>query len=115
MVTVFVYGTLKQGFEAHDLLGDSAKFLGPAVTHERYHLYCQGHFPGMVIDEEASGGVHGELYEVTEETIPWLDRYEAVDSGLFCRAEIELADGNTALAYLYCRQPGTKVESGVWE
>lgn len=111
----FVYGTLKNGFLAHDLLKDST-FLGPATTHPRYRLYDLGRFPGIIVDGSLGTGVIGELYEVPENLLPELDRYEAVAFGLFRREEIELSDGTIALAYLYNRRyDGCQiVESGEW-
>ncbi|MBD3793206.1 MAG: gamma-glutamylcyclotransferase [Campylobacterales bacterium] len=36
-MTLFVYGTLKKGFENHHFL-DGAKFLGEATTKEKYPM-----------------------------------------------------------------------------
>lgn len=117
MVKVFVYGTLKKNFPAHELMEEvGAKFLSNAVTDCAYQLYDQGNFPGMV-EEDGPTGVHGELYEVPEAGLHLLDGYECVGQGLFRRAEIELADGTKALAYLYARPycAALRVESGVWD
>jgi gamma-glutamylcyclotransferase (GGCT)/AIG2-like uncharacterized protein YtfP len=117
MARVFVYGTLKKGFPAHKLMVDAdAKFEGIAVTDCAYQLYDQGNFPGMV-EEDGPTGVHGEVYDVPEKAMSKLDAYECVSSGLFRRAEIELADGTKALAYLFARDyyAALRIESGVWD
>ncbi len=113
MFRLFVYGTLKQGFSAHDLLQGSV-FLGAITTHPRYHLYRMGGFPGMVTGEEA-GGVCGELFEVPDERLVTLDHYECVPS-LFRRELIDLSDGSQAWAYLYNRRLGHqhKIKNGEW-
>lgn len=116
MSKLFVYGTLKKGYSAHYLLERwSPTFLGKAQTQPNYGLYDQGPFPGMV-QEAAGGGVHGEVYEVTEKCLEAMDQYEAVDHGLFRRAEVELTDGSKAIAYLICKpsRNAYKVQSGVW-
>lgn len=110
----FFYGSLKQGFAAHSLLGD-AKFIGEATTHSRYHLFHQGHYPGMVEDAQLQGvGVRGELYEIDDSLLEVLDRYEGVAFGLFVRAEIELNDGRMVSAYLVRERSNTLIESGIW-
>jgi gamma-glutamylcyclotransferase (GGCT)/AIG2-like uncharacterized protein YtfP len=102
MVKLFVYGSLKRGFSAHQLLKDcGAEFLNEATTHARYHLVKVSWYPGMVEGEEGSG-VQGELYEVPDVAIQLLDRYEGTPQ-LFTRNVIQLADGSEAVAYLYAR------------
>lgn len=111
----FCYGTLKKGFRAHHMLSN-ALFLGEATTHPRYHLCNVSWFPGMVEDESISGGVQGELYEVTEDDLQSMDRYEGAPE-LFRRDEVELSDGTSAIAYLFNKPHAnfSRVEGGVWE
>ncbi len=113
MARLFVYGTLKQTFCAHDLLGDS-QFLGVCRTASHYHLYHQRWFPAMRAGGPDGLGVCGELYEIDESILDRVDEYEGVDGGLFRRTDIELEDGSTAMAYVYDGAPGTKIESGIW-
>lgn len=116
MSKLFIYGTLKKGYQAHHFLEEhNAVFLEEAATHPRYHLFKLGWYPGMVIDEELHGVVHGELYEVTEDCLEHLDTYEGAPH-LFRREEIELEDGSKAISYLYMKETGAHwIESGVWE
>ena len=87
--TVFVYGTLKQGYGNHRLLANS-EYCGPAafVTNE-HTLRDLGAFPGVVAlpprpkdDQGVYIGrlflykIEGELYKVTDEELKALDRLE---------------------------------------
>jgi gamma-glutamylcyclotransferase (GGCT)/AIG2-like uncharacterized protein YtfP len=117
MSRIFVYGSLKKEQSAHGFLTEhQATFVKDAVTTPEYHIYSISWFPGMVIDELMSGGVHGEVYEVSEACMNDLDRYEGAP-GLFRREEITLADGNTAIAYLFNQNFSgrPRIESGVWD
>ena len=114
MPKLCVYGTLRRGEYAHKLLTKhGAKFIRECQTHPRYQLYDQGRFPGMTI-EDRPGGVYGELFEVTEECLEDTDYYEGVDSGLFSRQEIEINDGDKAIAYLIQKSTGQRIPSGIW-
>jgi len=116
MNKIFLYGTLKRNERAHFFLSNHrSKFICEAKTHSRYHLYDQGYYPGMVINEQINGGVHGELFEVTDECLKDLDIYEGVDSDLFRKEQIQLEDGSSAIAYLIV-DPVTdnRIESGMW-
>lgn len=113
---LFVYGTLKRGFRAHDMLQRwNAVFLGNATTAPKYQLYKVGWYPGMVCDESQEGGVHGELFQITKETFSALDRYEGAPT-LFKRSKIFLDNGEEVTAYLYNQDYEVleRVESGEW-
>lgn len=113
---LFVYGTLKKGFRAHDILErQSAVFLKEARTIPQYQLYEINWFPGMVIDELTPGGVRGELYLVTQECLDRLDAYEGAPD-LFRRHEVELDDGSTAISYLFNKEfvGKSRIEDGFW-
>ena len=117
MSKIFVYGSLKKNQSAHEFLTThQATFLKEAVTTPNYHIYSISWFPGMVVDELVSGGVHGEVYEVSDECMRQLDRYEGAPS-LFRREEVTLADGDTAIAYLFNQNFSNRprIESGVWD
>jgi gamma-glutamylcyclotransferase (GGCT)/AIG2-like uncharacterized protein YtfP len=116
MSRLFVYGTLKCGGRAHDLLERyNSQFLGEFTTDPNYHLYNLGWFPGMVIDEMIEGGVCGELYEVTKACLESMDQYEG-HPHLFRRENIILCDGSTAIAYIYMQEFSgcPRVEEGKW-
>jgi len=71
---VFVYGTLKIGHNNSHLLR-TAKYLGDAVTSDRYTMFCVG-FP-VIMPDRNGHQVAGEVYEVDAETAYNLDRLEA--------------------------------------
>jgi gamma-glutamylcyclotransferase (GGCT)/AIG2-like uncharacterized protein YtfP len=113
---VFVYGTLKRGFRANRLIADS-EFLGPAKTAPNFRLFNVGSFPGLVRAEDGVS-VEGELYEVSPETLEYLDQYEGVDSGFYSREEISIVEPKPRKANSYIFQQDTaKLEDcGVrWE
>lgn len=79
MALLFVYGTLKEGF-CNFKLNEGRRIPGDFVTVEFFQLYVLGPFslPWMV---EANGHgfqVKGQLYEVTEEQLARLDKFERV-------------------------------------
>jgi gamma-glutamylcyclotransferase (GGCT)/AIG2-like uncharacterized protein YtfP len=69
---VFVYGSLKQGFANHHVLG-TAEFVGRGRTLPEFDLIDCGPFPAII-----SGGrsVTGELYKVDAATMKDLDVLE---------------------------------------
>ncbi len=113
---LFVYGTLKRDDRAHYLLKIwNPDFIGEAKTNEDYHIYNQGAFPGLVKDATIEGGVHGELFEVSEECMKALDYYEGVGHGLYRREVVLLEDGSTATSYLMLRaNKSRRIASGIW-
>ncbi|MNO33509.1 putative gamma-glutamylcyclotransferase YkqA [compost metagenome] len=72
MEFVFVYGTLRQGEQYHDWLGDSRLFSAHAQVRGRLEDTGLG-YPVLVEEE---GSVAGELYEVTEAVLHRLDELE---------------------------------------
>lgn len=84
---VFVYGTLRQG-ETRDInrLLPAPRLMGNArVAGTLYDLHA---YPGLVLD--ASGWVHGEVYEISPELERLLDEIEEVwpqQSGEYCKRE----------------------------
>lgn len=71
---LFVYGTLKRGGSNVRHMGDS-KYLGQAVLAPGLTLYTNGGFP-MMVESQNDDCVCGELYEVGEEVLERLDRFE---------------------------------------
>jgi gamma-glutamylcyclotransferase (GGCT)/AIG2-like uncharacterized protein YtfP len=80
---LFVYGTLMRDFDhpMAQLLSRSAEFIGEARCRGR--LYLVKHYPGMVLSDEASDVVFGELYRLTqpEALLREFDMYEACGEG----------------------------------
>src|SRR3954449_8959274 len=61
---LFVYGTLMRGFDhpMAKLLSASAEFCGDA--HCQGRLYLVKHYPGLVLSDDASDVVFGELFSL---------------------------------------------------
>jgi gamma-glutamylaminecyclotransferase len=109
---VFVYGTLKKGFGNHGLL-ENSKFVGAAITHCKYPMWCSGVFPYMADVQGVGKLIFGEVYEVDEKTLNRLDVLEGVPHH-YVRRIIPLAIdkvGNDS-AFCYFRADG-KVPSGI--
>jgi gamma-glutamylaminecyclotransferase len=102
-VRVFVYGTLKRGFENHRLLENSV-FVGEARTVTPYSM-LDGAFPVLRDRGEHCFQVSGELYEVDEPTLALLDELEDTASGLYERVEADAVltgqPGETCKAFIY--------------
>ncbi len=120
---MFVYGTLMKGELHHDLLArgetarfdtsiQHARFLRAAETQPVYDLVQIDYYPAMI-----AGGtlaIHGELYEVDDETLARLDELEEVPT-YYERHEIQLADGTRAHTYILPRErayPSIPIPSG---
>mgnify|MGYP000179398133 CR=1 FL=1 len=60
-------------------LQSQSQFIGKGFT--KGSLYDIGSFPGMVYDEEASGQVYGQVFQLMEAQKVWdvLDPYEMID------------------------------------
>jgi gamma-glutamylcyclotransferase (GGCT)/AIG2-like uncharacterized protein YtfP len=80
---LFVYGTLMRGFDhpMARLLSANADFLGAATCRGR--LYLVKHYPGLVLSDDPTHIVHGELYRLRERDalLGELDMYEACGEG----------------------------------
>src|ERR1700756_4155120 len=80
---LFVYGTLMRGFDhpMAQLLSRSADFIGEARCRGR--LYRVKHYPGLVLSDDASELVFGELYRLRQpkELLREFDMYEACGEG----------------------------------
>lgn len=127
MNRLFVYGSLRQGEQAHRALRD-CKFLGKA-TLQGFDLFALTWFPGIKANPKNHEGVVGEVYELPEDKkadlIKHLDYYEGyfptnVDKSLFVRREVEI-EGEPTLVYEFNRNPydafGTSarvVQGGDW-
>ena len=104
MAFVFVYGTLLQGLERHQTLGNS-EFLGPAIMGGA-KLYDLGAYPGLVL---GNGEVTGELYRVDAQVLAALDAIEGYheqtpEKSLYLRTlhTVRLfATGESREAYVY--------------
>lgn len=99
---IFVYGTLKTGFCRNKWLQNEL-LLGEARTRPVYRMYDCGEYPAMVRDSAYGVPVSGQVWRVTDSVLAQLDKVEAVDEGLYERANIELLDSfpQPVQGYLY--------------
>ena len=107
---LFVYDTLMRGY-AHPmarLLSANADFLGEARCRGR--LYLVKHYPGLVLSDNPTELVHGELYclHAPEALLTEFDMYEACGEGfpeptqyLRRMLPLTLADGSASEAWTY--------------
>jgi gamma-glutamylcyclotransferase (GGCT)/AIG2-like uncharacterized protein YtfP len=120
---LFVYGTLRKGFDPHQYLKSSARFLGKGRIAGR--LYDLGEFPGAVPSELPGDEVQGELYELGDlgRQLKALDEYEEFDpehpeKSLFVRQKVDvrLENGERFKAWTYFlpKEPAraTRIRSG---
>ena len=107
---LFVYGTLMRGFDhpMAKLLAANADFVGEATCCGK--LYLVRHYPGLVLSNEASDIVHGELFRLRarDELLREFDMYEACGEGFKPPTEyvrdmlqVTLADGSASAAWTY--------------
>jgi gamma-glutamylaminecyclotransferase len=109
---VFICGSALRGQPDHQNL-QSAAFLGEAKTAPKYRLHAvkNGWHPGIYeVSEASSDGISipGEIYELNLEQYDYLVSTEPPD---MYPAEVELENGETAIAMLY---PRKLIESGGW-
>jgi gamma-glutamylcyclotransferase (GGCT)/AIG2-like uncharacterized protein YtfP len=107
---LFVYGTLMRGY-SHPmarLLSANADFLGEASCCGR--LYQVKHYPGLVLSDDPSDIVFGELYRLraVDDLLREFDMYEACGEGFpeptqYVRRMLPatLAEGGTRDAWTY--------------
>ena len=107
---LFVYGTLMRGFDhpMAKLLSRSADFLGEARCQGR--LYLIKHYPGLVLSDNPTDIVSGELYRLRDRDalLGEFDMYEACGEGfpepteyLRQMLQVKLADGTAGEAWTY--------------
>ena len=107
---LFVYGTLMRGFDhpMAKLLSRSADFIGEA--HCRGKLYRVKHYPGLVLSDDPSDTVFGEVYRLRQavELLREFDMYEACGEGfpepteyLRQMLNVTLDDGTASEAWTY--------------
>ncbi len=105
-VTVFVYGTLRQGgVRAVPKMFPDARLVGTGTV--RGWLHDLGAYPGLVLD---AGGqaIIGEVYVVTDATLRAMDRIERYDANdqagsyyVRRRVSVALREGETLDAWVY--------------
>lgn len=106
---VFVYGTLRQHSQNPQV------FFLPG-----YEMYATKHFP-FIIQREGSV-VRGQILEVDDDELTYLDRYEGLSKGLYTREKALIYPDLTRHAvgrevWVYVAGPALtypKIESGDW-
>ena len=74
---LFVYGSLKKGFDNHYLLNKHAKRIGKAITIGKFGMFEDGfgNYPYLIPVPKMR--IHGELYEIQrKELLEKLDKFE---------------------------------------
>lgn len=120
-INVFVYGTLLSGFSNHGRLQHpSTKFLGNHTI--KGSMYGCG---VPIIDVMDEGTIHGELYQISPETLLSLDRLEGYYPGMehcgYDRVVVKTHSGIETYVYAMTskehfskstRRDGPRIESG---
>ena len=118
METIFVYGTLKEGYGNHYLLTKALK-VGKAETDEKYSMYEMG-IPFVVKDEKDTT-IKGEVYLVDTQTFRNVDLLEGHPicyrrEKIKVNIEIDKRTRRTnAWIYFYPFACGNKVNNGIYK
>jgi len=110
---VFVYGTLLSGEGNHGQLR-GARPLAVRRTEPRYTLVSLGPYPALLVGGTTS--VTGEVYDVDDDLLRAIDRFEGVPS-LYRRERIRLLGGESVHGYVLARPRAKSYEvirSGDW-
>lgn len=111
-IRVMVYGTLLAGYGNHRAYMQTAKLVGEATM--RGKMYSLGAFPCVSLHGDNT--IRGEVYDVDEETLKYLDRLEG-HPRFYCREVVETTLG-PAWVYLINRDDEMSstpvVASGSW-
>ncbi len=97
---VFVYGTLRKGYNNNYLLRD-ANFLGEAQV--KATMYSMGYIPYVSLNNDTNT-VHGEVYEINEDILRRLDQLEGYypsqpNTSFYNRSLVKTVDGHEAYIY----------------
>lgn len=83
---LFVYGTLKRGYQRHSVLSRQ-RFLGRAGSVDPGRLFDCGEYPGLVLCTDGNS-IKGELYSVSRQCLDACDQVEGVPEGLYARHKL---------------------------
>ena len=117
METIFVYGTLKEGFGNHHFLERALK-VGKAETSEKYGMYEMG-IP-FVIKHENDTTIKGEVYLVDNVTFNNVDlleghpthyRREKIKVNIDYKKHTRLT---SAWIYFYPEKRGARIIDGIY-
>ena len=118
--SLFVYGSLKKGFDNHKLLQKYAKRVGKASTVGKFAMYEDsfGNYPYLV--KEPITKVMGELYEIKrKELLDQIDEFEGAPE-YYQRKKIKVkTHKGVNLAFVYLREdeeiPKEQKPLKIWE
>jgi gamma-glutamylaminecyclotransferase len=117
---VFVYGSLKQGFQLHGII-ERCEFIGQYKTRPDFKLVSLGPFPAL-LDAKDGIEVTGEVYRVDDDILNYLDVVEGVHRGMYVRKPIDVHDqlGHEITVWAYVagtagRHAYREVPTGVWQ
>lgn len=94
---VIVYGSLKRGFENHNVISNS-EFICETYTTKKYDMVSYGSFPA-VKESVSEGFIQGELYKVDILTLSRLDSLES-NGFFYLRKLVEVAHSED-LVWMY--------------
>jgi gamma-glutamylaminecyclotransferase len=102
MKRVFICGSALRGQPDHQNL-QSATFIKAVKTRPLYRLHAaeNGWHPAIYQVEEGGISIPGEVYELTQEQFDYL---AATEPPHMYPAEVQLEDGEAAIAFLYPRE-----------
>ena len=83
---LFVYGTLKRGYQRHSVLSGQ-HFFGRAESVDPGRLFDCGEYPGLVLCTDGNN-IKGELYSVSQQCLDACDQVEGVSEGLYARHKL---------------------------
>lgn len=117
---LFVYGSLKKGFDNHNILQKYAKRVGKASTVGNFAMYEDsfGNYPYLV--KEPRTKVMGELYEIKrKELLDKIDEFEGAPE-YYQRKKIKVkTHRGVDLAFVYIRENEEKPQEQeplkIWE
>ena len=117
---LFVYGSLKKGFDNHKILGKSAKRLGKAKTVSKFGMFEDsfGNYPYLI--SEPIYKIEGELYEINrKELLEKIDAFEGAPD-YYQRKKIKVKSHHgVKYAYTYLREnieiPNNQEPLKIWE
>lgn len=94
---VFVYGSLKRGFDNHRIIAP-AHFVGTGRTPPRFDMLDLGGFPAAITGKHS---MTGEVYEVDRDIMEMLDHLES-NGSLYLRRKVPiLVQGRQIPAWVY--------------
>lgn len=123
--TVFTYGSLMRGLYGNKTVMADAEFLGTAEVPGELRFFSSD-YPVMIKRYRGKGTVKGELFQVGEETMQKLRKYEGIGNPFTCYTEsvvkAQTADGMVpARAFVVIpnlvmptRLTSRKIPSGSW-